>query len=222
MFVVHSLRLVQLFATPWTTACQASLSPRVCSNSSPLSWWCQPTTSSSATPFSFCLQSFPRSRSFPMSQLFTSGGQSIGPSASASILPINIQSWFPLGLTGLVSLLSKWFSKIIFSITVRKHQFFSAQLSLWSSFHICTWNHSFDYTDLCWQSDVSASNTLSKFAIAFLPGSKCLLISWLHSPSAVVLEPKKIKLVTASTFLHSVCHEVMGLDAMILIFNVEF
>ena len=138
-FAVHSLSLVQFFVTPWTTACQVSLSPRVCSHSSPLIWWCHPDTSSSATPFSFCLQSFPGSRSFPMSQLFTLGGQSIGPLASASILPINIQSWFPLGLTGLISLQSKRFSKIFFSTTIRKHQFFSAQLSFWSSFPICTW-----------------------------------------------------------------------------------
>ena len=108
--VVQSLRHVWHFATPWTVACQVPVS-------STTSWSLLKFISiesgmlsniwSSATPFSFCLQSFPRSRSFPMSQLFTSGGQSIGPSASASILPINIQSWFPLGLTGLVSLLSK-------------------------------------------------------------------------------------------------------------------
>ena len=81
-----------------------SLSPTVCSNSSPLSQWCNPTISSSVTPF-FCPQSFPGSESFPMNQLFTSGGQSIG--ASASVLPVNIQGWFPLGLTGLISLLSQ-------------------------------------------------------------------------------------------------------------------
>ena len=80
-----------------------SLSPGVCSNSCPLSWWCHPTISSSATPFSSCLQSFPASGSFPMSWFFASGGQSIGASASASVLPLNIQGWFPLGLTGLVS-----------------------------------------------------------------------------------------------------------------------
>ena len=81
-----------------------SPSPRACSNSCPLSQWCHPTISSSVTPFSFCLQSFPRLGSFPMSRLFTSGGQSIGASASASVLPVNIQDWFPLGLTGLISL----------------------------------------------------------------------------------------------------------------------
>ena len=97
-----------------------SLSPTVCSDSCPLSWWCYLTTSSSAALFSFWLQSFPASGSFPMSQLFASSGQSIG--ASASILPVNIQGLFPLGLTGLISLLSKELSRICLSTTVWKHQ----------------------------------------------------------------------------------------------------
>ena len=88
-----------------------SLSPRVCSDSCPSSWWCHPTISSSVTPFSSWLQSFPASGSFPVSRLFTSGGDSIGGSASASVLPVNIQGWFPLGLTGLFSLLSKGLSR---------------------------------------------------------------------------------------------------------------
>ena len=136
-----------------------SLSPRVCSNPCPLSWWCYLTISSSAALLSFCLQSFPASGSFPMSWLFTSGGQSIGASASVSVLPMNIQDWFPLGLTGLISLSSKGLSGVFSSTTVQKHQFFSVQLSLWSNSHIHTWlleNHSFDYIDLCWQNDVSA------------------------------------------------------------------
>ena len=83
-----------------------SPSPKSCSNSCPLGWWCHPTISSSAVPFSSCPQSFPASESFPMNQLFASGGQSIGDSVSASVLPVNIQGWFPLGLTGLMSLLS--------------------------------------------------------------------------------------------------------------------
>ena len=89
--------------------------------------WCHPTISSSAIPFSSCLQSFPASGSFPMSQFFPSGGQNIG--ASASVLPMNIQDWFPLGLTGLISLLSKGLSKIFSNTTIQKHQFFSSQLS---------------------------------------------------------------------------------------------
>ena len=93
-------------------------------NSCPLSWWCHPTISSSVTPFFSCPQSFPASRSFLMSWLFASGGQSIGASASASVLPMNIQGWFPLGLTGLISLLSKEVSRVSSSTTIRKHQFF--------------------------------------------------------------------------------------------------
>ena len=88
--------------------------PRACSNSCPLSWWCHPTISSSVIPFSSCLLSFPASGSFPVSQLFPSGGWSIGASVSASVLPVNIQGWFPLGLTGLNSLLSKWLLRVPF------------------------------------------------------------------------------------------------------------
>ena len=104
-----------------------SPSPGVCSNLCPLSQWCQPTIWSSVIPFS-CLQSFPASGSFPMSQLFASDGQSIG--ASASVLPVNIQGWFPLGLTCLISLQSKGLSRVFPNTTVRKHHFFSIQLSL--------------------------------------------------------------------------------------------
>ena len=130
--------------------------PRACSNSCPSSQWCHPTISSSVVSFS-CLQSFPASGSFPVSRLFASGGHSIG--ASASVLPMNIQGWFPLGLTGLVSLQSKGLSRVFSSTTVWKHQFFSAQPSLWSNSVIHTSlleNHSFYYKDLCQQSDVSA------------------------------------------------------------------
>ena len=103
-----------------------SPTPRVYSNSCPLSWWCHPTISSSVVPFSSCPQSFPASGSFPMSQVFTSGGWSIRVSASTSVLPMNIQDWFPLGWSGWISLLSKGLSNTI----VQKHQFFCAQLSL--------------------------------------------------------------------------------------------
>ena len=133
---VLSLSQVHLFVTPWNTACQASLSITnswSSPNSCPLSQWCHPTISSSVIPFSSCLQSFQASGSFLMSQLFTSGGQSIGASASASVLPTNIQDWFPLGLTGLIALLSKGLSRVFSNTTVQKHQFFSAQLSLWSN-----------------------------------------------------------------------------------------
>ena len=111
--------------------------PGVCSNSCPLSWWCYLTISSSAIPFSFCLQSFPASGSFPMSQFFSSCGQPIV--ASASALPMHIQGWFLLGLTGLISLQSKGLSRVFSSIIIWKHQFFGVQPSLWTSSHICTW-----------------------------------------------------------------------------------
>ena len=116
-----------------------SPTPGAYSNSRPSSWWCHPTISSSVVPFSSHLQSFPASGSFPMSQFFTSDGQSIGASASASVLPMNIQDWVPLGLTDWISLQSKGLSRVFSNTTVQKHQFFSAQLSLWSNFHIHTW-----------------------------------------------------------------------------------
>ena len=102
-----------------------SPSPGACLNSSPSSRWCHPAISSSVVPFSSCLQSFPASRSFPMSQLFASGGHSIGASALASVLPMNIQGWFLLAWTGWISLLSKGLSRVFSNTTVRKHQFFS-------------------------------------------------------------------------------------------------
>ena len=136
----QSLSPVQLFATPWTAARQASLS---ITNSwsllkpCPLSQWCHPTISSSVAPFSFCLQSFPASRSFPMSQFFASGDQSIGASASVSVLPMNIRDWFPLGWAGLISLKPKALSRV-FSNTInwsikesilQPSAFFTVQLS---------------------------------------------------------------------------------------------
>ena len=102
-----------------------SPTPGVYSNSFPLSRWCHPTISSFVVPFSSCLKSFPASESFPMSQFFTSGGQSIGASASASVLPMNIQDWFPLEWTGWISLQSKGLSRVFSNTTVQKHQFFS-------------------------------------------------------------------------------------------------
>ena len=104
--------------------------PRAYSNSCPLSWWCHPTISSSVDLFSSCLQSFPASGSFPMSQFFASGGQSIGVSASASVLPMNIQGWSPFEWTGWISLQSKRLSRVFSRTTVQKHQFFVAQHSL--------------------------------------------------------------------------------------------
>ena len=116
-----------------------SPSPRACSNSCPLSQWCHPSIPSSVIPFSSCLQSFPGSGLFLVSQLFDSGGQSIGASASSSVLPMNIQDWLPLGLTGLIPLQSKGLSGVLSNTAVQKHQFFGTQSSLWSNSHIHMW-----------------------------------------------------------------------------------
>ena len=158
LFVVQLLSCVWLFVTPWTTAHQASLSLTI--SRSLLKLMSIESVMSSkhlvlCIPFSSCLQSFPASGSFPMSWLFTSGGQSIG--ASASVLPMNIQDWFPLGLTGLISLLSKGLSRVFSSITVQRcHTFFFHTLPfLLSSSNISTWLLE-DYLDLCQQSNVSA------------------------------------------------------------------
>ena len=139
--VVQLLSCGWIFAIPWTAALQATLSSIIsvsCSNSCLLNQQCYLTISSSVFPFSSCLQSFPASGFFPVSQLFTSRSQSIGASASASVLPMNIQGLFPLGLTSLI-LLSKELSRTFSNTTVQKHNFFSAQLSLWSNFYIHTW-----------------------------------------------------------------------------------
>ena len=196
-----------------------SLSPGVCSNSCPLSQWCHPTISSSVAPFSSCSQSFTASGSFPMSRLSASGGQSIGSLASTSVLPMNIQDWFPLGLTGLISCCPEDSQE-----SSPTPQFKSVNFSVLSflygpaltSIHDYWRSHSFDYTDLCWQSDISAFNILSRFVIAFLPKSKHLLISWLQSLSVGGFEPKKIKSVIISTFSPSICHEVMEPDRSFL------
>ena len=140
--VVQLLSRIQLFATPWTAALQASLSftvSWVCPNSHPLSWRYHPTISSSVSPFSSCPQLFPESGSFSKIWLFTFGDQGTGVSASASVLPMNIQGWLPLGWIGLISLLLKGLSRVFSNIAVWKQQFFGTQPSLWSNCHICTW-----------------------------------------------------------------------------------
>ena len=131
---------------------------RVYPNSCPSSWWCHPAISSSVVPFSSCPQSLPASGSFPMSQLFTWGGQSFGVSASASVLQMNTQDWTPLEWTGWISLQSKGLSRV-FNATVQKHQFFSTQLSSQSNSHIHTWpleKPQLWLDRICWQSKVSA------------------------------------------------------------------
>ena len=133
LVVVQSLRRVQVFSIPWTAGCQASLfftTHRIGSDSCPLSQWCHPTISSSVVPFSSCPQPFPASGSFPMIWLFKSGDQSIGAAASASVLSMNIQGWFPLGLIPFISMPSKQLSRVFSNTTAQKHQFFGAQPSL--------------------------------------------------------------------------------------------
>ena len=115
-----------------------SPTPGACSNSCPSSWWCHPTISSSIILSSSCLQSFPASGTFPMSQFFAWGGPSIGVSASASVLPVKIQDWFPLERTDWISWQSKGLSRVFSNTTAQKHQFFGAQLSLWSNSDIHT------------------------------------------------------------------------------------
>ena len=142
MSSVQSLSRVWLFATPWIAARQASRpspTPRVHSDSRPSSQSCHPPISSSVVPFSTCSQSLPASESFPMSQLFTWGGQSIGVSALASFLPKKSQGWSPSECTGWISLQSKGLSRVFSNTTVQKHQFFGAQLSSQSNSHIRTW-----------------------------------------------------------------------------------
>ena len=136
----HSIvsKSVQSHGLQHTRLSCPSLSPRDCSNSCPLSWWCHPTISSSVFPFSSCLRSIPAPGSFPRSQFFPSGSQSIG--VSAPVFPMNIQDWFPLGLIGLISLQSKGLSRDFSSTTVWKNQFFRVQTSLRSNSHIHTWN----------------------------------------------------------------------------------
>ena len=170
-----------------------SPTPGACTNSSLSNWWCHPTMSFSVVPFSSCLQSFPASRSFQMSQFFALGGQSIGVSASASVLPMNIQGWFPLGWTGWITLLYTGLLRVFSNTTVKEHQFFSTQLS----FIIVQLSHPYTTTGktiaLTRRTFVGKVvsllfNTRSRLVIAFLPRSKCLLISWQQSPSAVILE----------------------------------
>ena len=243
----QSVSRVQL-CSPWIAAHQASLSitnSRAFSDSCPLSWWYYPTISSSVVPFSSCLQSFPASGSFPMSQFFASGGQSIG--ASASVLPKNIQDWFPLGWTGwspcsprdsqessptpqFKNINSSAF-RFLYTPTLtsiydhwKNHIFFIILFYFWT-LQYCIgfaiyWNES--AIALMRRNFVGKLmsllfNMLSMLVIVFLPRSKCLLISWLQFPCSVILDPKKIQPVTVSIVSPSLCHEVMGPDSMILV-----
>ena len=185
-----------------------SLSPRVYSSSCPLSRWCHPTISSSAALFSSCPQSFPAPGSFPKNQLFTSGGQSIGASAWASVLPMIIQGWFPLGLIGLISCSPRDSWEFL------QHHNSKASILSYSAFFMVQLSHLYMTTGktiaLSIQKSVSKvmsllCNMLSRFVIAILSRSKCLLISWLQSLSTVLLESKKIKSANVSNFFPSIC-----------------
>ena len=158
---------------------------------------------------------FPRIRTFSMSQLFATSDQNTGASASASVLPLSIQGWFPLRLTGLVSVL---FKGLLHSLKV---SILGILASLQSSSHNRMWpreDHSLDYTDFVSRVMSLLFNTLYRFVITFLLRSKCFLISWLQWPPAVISEPKKRNSVSTSTLSPSICHAVMGSDAMILVF----
>ena len=164
-----------------------SPTPRIHSDSRPSSPWCHPAISSSVVPFFSCPQSLPASKSFPMSQLFAWG---IGVSASASVLPMNTQDWSRLGWTGWISLQSKGLSRVFSNTTIQTHQFFGAQLSSKSNSHICTWpleNMALTRWTFAGKVISLLFNILSRLVIVFLPKSKHLLISWLQSPSAVIL-----------------------------------
>ena len=174
-------------------------------------------------PLLFLPSIFPSIMVFPVNQLFASGGQSIGASASGSVFPMNIKDRFPSGLTVWISLQSKGHSRVFSNTTVQKHQFFGAQLSSqsnshdhWKTIALTRWTFVGKVMSLL-------LNMLSRLVIAFLRRSKHLLISWLQSPSAVsywslILEPQKIKSDTISTLSPSICHEAMGPDAMIFVF----
>ena len=173
-------------ATSWTIACQASLS--ITNSWSLLKFTSIESVMASnhlilCPSFSSCLQSFPASGSFPMNQFFTSGGQSIGVSALASVIPINIQDWFPLGWTGLTSLQSKGLSRVFSAFFIV--QFSHPYMTTGKTTALTRWTFVSKVMSLLF-------NILSRLVIALLSRSKCPLISWLQSLSAVILEPKKI------------------------------
>ena len=223
---VQLLSRVQLFVTPWITACQDPLSitkswssPKLMS----IELVMPSSHSSSVVPFSSFPQFLPASESFPVRQLFTWGGQSAGVSALASVLPMNTQDWSPLEWTGCISLQSKG---LTLKSLLQHHSskasilwcsaFFTVQLS----YPYMTTGKTIALTRWTFGGKVMSLllNTLSMLVVTLLPRSKRLLISWLQSPSAVILEPQKIKSDTVSP---SISYEVMGPDTMILVFCVS-
>ena len=222
--VVQSFSRVWLFVTPSTAACLASLSftvSRSLIKCMSIVW---------VMPSNCLILSSPSPPTFNLSQhqgLFKWVSSShqvakLSVSAFASVFPMNIQDWFPLGWTGWISLQSKGLLRILSNTTIQKHQFFGVQLSLWSNSYnpLVTTGKTIALTRRTCVGKVMPLlfNMLSRLVIAFLPRGKHLLISCLQSPSAVILEPKKIKSLSVSIVLPSICHKVMGLDAMILVF----
>ena len=198
---VQSLHSVRLLATPRLQHARlpcSSPTPGAHSNSCSLSQWCHSTISSSVIPFSSCLQSFPASGSFLVSQFFASGGQRIGVPTSPSVLPMNIQDWFPLELAGMVSLKFKRLlcllqhpnskASILWHSVFYMVQLLHPYMTIGKTIALTVWTFVSKVMSLLF-------NMLSRFVISFLPRSKCLLISWLYSPSAVIFEPEKIKVL---------------------------
>ena len=200
-----------------------SLFPGVCTNSCPLSWWCHPTISSSVVPLSSCLQSFPASGPFQMSQFFTSGGQSVG-SFSFNISPSNEYS-------GLISFRMHWLDLVEVQWTLKSLlQHYSSKTSVLrcSAFFITQISHPYMTTGktialtrrtFAGKGMSLLFNMLSRLVITFLPTSKHLLISWLQSPSAVILEPQKIESATVSTVSPSICHKVPVREGQFVLYN---
>ena len=172
-----------------------SPTPRLYSNTCPLSQWCHLTISSSVIPFSSCPQTFPASGSFQMSQLFTSGGQSMGVSASTCVLPMNTQVWSPLAWTGWISLQSEGLSRVFSNTTVQKHHSSALSFIVQISHPFMSTGKTIALTRWIFVGKAMSLffSMLSRLFITFLPRSKCLFISCLRSPSAVILEPKKNK-----------------------------
>ena len=223
---VQSLSCVRLFATHESQHARPpcpSPTPRVHPNSCPSSRWCHPAISSSVIPFSFCPQSLPASGSFPMSQLLAWGGQSIGVSDSTSVLPMNTQDWSSLGWTGWISWQSKGLSSLL------QHHSSKASILQCSAFFIVQLSHPYMTTGktiaLTRQTFVGKVtsllfNTLSNFVITFLPRRKCLLSSWLQSPSAVILKPPQNKVCHYFHFFYLPCNDGTGLHDLRFL-NVE-
>ena len=210
---VQLLRCAQLFATPWTAVCQASLS--ITNSQSRLKLMSIKSVMPSnhlilCCPLLFPPSSFPASGSFPRSQFFASGGQSM-----------DIHDWFPLGLTCLISLPSKGLSRVFSNTTVQEHHSLVLSFPYSTTFtSIHDTGKTIALTRCTFLGKVMSllSNVVSRLVMAFLPRSKCLLISWWQLPSAVILEPQNIKSFTVSTVSPSIFHEVMGPDTMILVF----